>query len=516
MSPIEPTKSTKSNTCHKCKKAIKASNFLKCSICMNVYDLLCVKMTAKVFITMSNDSKEKWKCKNCTGLDKKLTKTQKLDTSEIQNSYSIRDNITQRKRVLQKSPSCESLSNTISITDIMSSTLINDSLSRRSLPNVSHSENSQIVELRSQVEALNTELSSAHAEIDKLNTENSGLRKQIEELQKKINIYTTLLNDDTTKRTTPAKTRYALSSPSLKSDMENKLPETLNKIKILEDEIAKLVKNNKQLQAKLSSVLKTNTQIKRKSATLENKNITLTRIQQSTKILQNTAYQLKQLSKNVTTENADSATSIHLSLPHEKENTTNNIAENVFNRREHKPKLLLLSDFHGADLLLPLSRIRKNDYDFTADIIKYGSTERVLQGLKEKIGTFTKCDSVVVMCGGSDFNINSINKVLSIFEEIAKDATHTNVIFCDIPYSIRNDADNYNNYVGKFNYALHKKFNNNCSHVWLQPNSIYLGTMEYRMNGIELNSRGKYKLAQCVNYVLKNINEAFYNKGAFL
>jgi hypothetical protein len=190
--------------------------------------------------------------------------------------------------------------------------------------------------------------------------------------------------------------------------------------------------------------------------------VTLTRIQQSIKLLQRTAHQIqKQMSKNVPLEKRESNPSIDMSLYHDKESTREHTPEDHMDGAEHKqtrtnkPKLLLLSDFHGAELLLPLSKIRRNDYDFTADIIKYGTTERVLQGVKEKIADFTKSDCLVVMCGGSDYNINPINKVLNVLKNTAKNASHTNVIFCDIPYSIHKYADQYNSYVEKINYALH-------------------------------------------------------------
>jgi predicted RNase H-like nuclease (RuvC/YqgF family) len=144
----------------------------------------------------------------------------------------------------------------------MSSTLIDDSSLRRSLPNVSHMENSQIIEQKLQIEGLHIELSSAHAEIVKLNTENSDLKRQTDDLKKKINIYTKLLNEEPTKFTTPSKD-YGSNSPMRNSDLEIKLSEAYKKIQILENEIKKMERINKQLQIKLSKTLKTNIEIKR-------------------------------------------------------------------------------------------------------------------------------------------------------------------------------------------------------------------------------------------------------------
>lgn len=158
---------------------------------------------------------------------------------------------------------------------------------------------------------------------------------------------------------------------------------------------------------------------------------------------------------------------------------------------------------------------RAYDYEFTADILYYGTTEQVLKNMQEKIVNFKKTDCLVIMCGGSDYNITPINNILNFLEIAVKNLTHTNVIICDIPYSVNDCNKHYNIFVNKLNSAIHQRFSN-MPHVWLQPTSIYVGKTDYQNDGNQLNYRGKYKLAQCINKILKAVNYAFYNSCTFL
>ncbi|CAG5053165.1 unnamed protein product [Parnassius apollo] len=57
--------------------------------------------------------------------------------------------------------------------------------SPRSLPNTTLLENSQIIDLKNEIDQLTLQLTSAHNEIMELNLENTNLRKTLEQYQKK-------------------------------------------------------------------------------------------------------------------------------------------------------------------------------------------------------------------------------------------------------------------------------------------------------------------------------------------
>jgi hypothetical protein len=167
------------------------------------------------------------------------------------------------------------------------------------------------------------------------------------------------------------------------------------------------------------------------------------------------------------------------------------------------------------DLLRLLSKIRRNDYDATADIIQNGSTDRILQNFKEKIADFGKSDCVVLVSGSMDYNVHPIYKSVNLLNETVKLASHTNVIICDVPYSVNEYSDEYNHYVKKFNMALHKKLNS-AANLWRMHFDMDLQVNDYKASGNLLSWSGKWKQAQCINRVLKNVNECFYNSETFL
>jgi hypothetical protein len=513
---MTPTPSNISIACSKCKKTLRNKDFLKCSGCHKSFDLQCTgNVTSKRYLLMTPDTRNVWKCKNCHEMSQKTTKKQTYDPKPDNITEQSKDNITRRKRVaLPKSTSYNNVSQALSEENIMSSTLrdISTYESPRSLPNTSYMESSKVVALRAQVEDLTVELSSAHDEISNLNIENKYLHKLLEDCKKKNHVYNTLLTEQPLNKFTPSKVT-AESSPVVSSKPTN--IEAENKIKMLESEITNLNKKIKTLQIKLSNTLTVNKEIKLKSDTLINKSITLSRIQQSTKTLQKTIKQLEQrVTNNSSLEKCDEDL-IKSHILHE---------ENIFQREYEikcddvmpsKPKLLLLSDFHGAELLLPLSKIRRNDYDFSADILHYGTTERVLQNVQEKIVNFKKSDCLVIMCGGSDYRVTPLKCILNLLETTINKAVHTNVVICNIPYSINDASEHYNNFIHKLNSAIQNKFSN-LPHVWLQPSNVYLGRTDYQNDGNQLSYNGKWKLAQYLNKTLRTVNEAYYNSCNFL
>lgn len=247
--------------------------------------------------------------------------------------------------------------------------------------------------------------------------------------------------------------------------------------------------------------------------------MTLSRIQLSTKTLQKTVRQLEQHINNTIVEKSSSDTTEKPVLCREPQPSQATPVKAVVSRKtdNHKPRLLLLSDFHGADLLHPLSKIRRNDYNFMADIIQYGTTQRVLQNIEEKVKDFKKSDCVIIMCGGSDYNITPVGRIISTLDNTIKKCSHTNVIVCNVLNSMNDYDEEYNNFVSSLNVMLYKKFFGKFDHVWLEtPNGAYFGMRDYDSKGYHLNYRGKQKLARNLNNVLINVNKAFYNQLHFL
>ncbi|KAJ2942198.1 hypothetical protein O0L34_g15739 [Tuta absoluta] len=199
---------------------------------------------------------------------------------------------------------------------------------------------------------------------------------------------------------------------------------------------------------------------------------------------------------------------------HNSSNHTNH-EENNNDHTADKPSLLLLSDFHGTELLRPLSRLRKGDYNFMADIINLGTTQRVLQDIENKTKKITNKDLVVIMCGGSDFNINPLNKVLNELENSIKNLAKTNVIVCRLPYCSDPSSMQFNQFAEKYNKAISKMFTK-YDYVYFQTEDLRLNHNDYRPDGYKLSHSGKYKLVRALNETIKIVNENFYNSSSFL
>jgi TolA-binding protein len=482
MAAISASKLT-SYKCIKCNKNFKNREFLRCSECENTYNLLCTPVTSRSFKMMNKDEKTSWKCHACKGNQVKVARTSlALDTTEFKagnlKSHSL------------KTSSIENLASSAKLEDLATSFLTDDS--PKSLPNMSCLEIPEVSDLKNQLISANNELTSAHSEIERLNSENNDLKKQIEEYQKKHLVYNKLLNEETPKRHTPQRIRRTITATEIE------------KIKInqLENEISVLKKKILYLKRKINNILTENIQIKQKSR--EKEGITK-RIKRKILALQKNIKSLAPMS-NICQSSPSNRDENKLEM---------DLEEDAINKRVSKPKLLLLADSHGADVLRPLCKIRRNDYDATADIIQNGTSDRILLNFKEKIAEFKKSDCVVIMCGSMDYNINPIYNTITLLNEAVKLASHTNIVICDIPYSVNEYASNYNKFVKRFNTTLHKKIDK-ADYLWQMRYNINLHVDDYNMNGNWFNWRGKYKQAQCINDALKNVNERFYNKKSFL
>ncbi|CAG4934924.1 unnamed protein product [Parnassius apollo] len=100
-------------------------------------------------------------------------------------------NITVRNKLEKRNSSLRN----ISYSDSDSSNInLMPETSPRSLPDTTLLENSQIIDLKNEIDQLTLQLTSAHNEIMELNLENTNLRKTLEQYQKKESVYKKLLD----------------------------------------------------------------------------------------------------------------------------------------------------------------------------------------------------------------------------------------------------------------------------------------------------------------------------------
>lgn len=284
-----------------------------------------------------------------------------------------------------------------------------------------------------------------------------------------------------------------------------KQPSTkLIEIKAMQRQIKKLNSRIKTMQDKLLKATEENITLNKELKKLRTNDDFLKKINECSGLLSEVIHKLRQYDTSINSSNPPDD---NLNLRKE-----NNDYKTEVNSR---PKLLLLSDYHGTELLYPLSKIRKGDYNFTADIQFMGSSERVLQDIEIKVQDFTKKDCVIIMCGVSDFNVKPIRSILDMIETCILKIKHTNVILCNIPYSISLDSALYNEYVTKFNSGLSKRFST-YEHIYLRTDDLQFNQNDYNYDGYKLRRSGKFKLASSLNQKLKLVNEKFYNGNAFL
>ncbi|CAG4932260.1 unnamed protein product [Parnassius apollo] len=100
-------------------------------------------------------------------------------------NITVRNKLEKRNSSLRNIPYSDSDSSNI---NLMPET------SPRSLPDTTLLENSQIIDLKNEIDQLTLQLTSAHNKIMELNLENTNLRKTLEQYQKKESIYKKLLD----------------------------------------------------------------------------------------------------------------------------------------------------------------------------------------------------------------------------------------------------------------------------------------------------------------------------------
>lgn len=277
----------------------------------------------------------------------------------------------------------------------------------------------------------------------------------------------------------------------------------------------------KELYRKISKLTSETLKLKNKLEIMKTKDVTLSKLRHTSRILQKQAMDIVQkYDDNVKTKQNVEITQDTNS---KESSTVNN--ENVHKANynlnyftdDKRPKLLLISDFHGAELISKINKIRNNDYETRADIIYHGSTKRVLQGLEDKTQNFNKGDCVVIMCGSCDISDSNpdLKQIVKDYKETLGKLANTNVIVCNIPGRIGVEWNDYNKCVQILNDMFKNEFGK-LDNVFMTSIDNNLTPFDFCDNGYKLKNSGKFKTALAINMALKKINLKFYNGLSFL
>lgn len=505
-------------SCHKCHTLISdPNNILHCASCKHVYEFDCAGYSEKLYRLLSKESKKKWKCKKCLRLNPSTS------TNEISNVTIRNTGVTKKSQENKK--------------HLLLSTQKDDVVSEDKIfINVS-TENS--------FDTLSTINNT-----DKLMEENINLKKSLQDELKKNSILQSEVNYLKHNKETINNTQNEMDAMEIITPLKHKIKKKVEENIQLYDRITELENENKKLyqmlkdasstsissnsnkdkQARVIETKAMQCHIKKLNLKIRNLQNNLTKMTEENENLNKELEELKSKAKFISHLNncsdlMDEFTSklsnymenLNYTLNKETDKDTLKKPTNCSNNEEKckKPKLLLLSDYHGTEIISSLSKIRKGDYNFNADIIYMATTNRVLKDVETKTAQFSKRDCVVIMCGVNDYNVRPIRLVLNDLETCVKKMTHTNIVLCHIPNSVSPNSTTYNEYVNRFNSALSRRFAS-FKQVYLQTTDPNLNEYDYQCDGYKLCRSGKFKLACSLNHALKSINEHFYNSSSFL
>lgn len=147
--------------CDECKQNINNREFLICVTCGRKYDLTCANVSSQRFHLMTIDNKKNWKCQSCW-----------LDF------HKEKENITNRKKIIVN----VSTENSFSSLDDDEIEISSNSIDlNRSCPGPRSCFESDLQDLKIEINMLNLKLEAADSEIINLLKENSTLQKQLQE-----------------------------------------------------------------------------------------------------------------------------------------------------------------------------------------------------------------------------------------------------------------------------------------------------------------------------------------------
>lgn len=178
--------------CEKCQNIIKGKEYLTCFVCRKHYERECTNVSSKRYYLMSSESKQKWKCTSCIknqtrNAKKTLLVTTSPEQSDVENQTSKtskssnkgNENITLRIKCNKNNSSLTRLSGSGSDSNPTAD------VSPKSSSDVSLGENSQIMDLKNEIDQLRQQLDNARKEIMQLNLDNTELRNAVEQYREK-------------------------------------------------------------------------------------------------------------------------------------------------------------------------------------------------------------------------------------------------------------------------------------------------------------------------------------------
>lgn len=421
--------------CGKCRLEIKSKTHIDCKKCRNILHLKCADITLKHFNGMTKALKNKWKCYRCS-----------------KNTLKTLDNST-RSQLLTNDPTTHhhSFSEDLSydVTEVENSTAGFD-LSRNSLPELSTMEDSEITELKQEIEKLSYQLESAHEEVAKLNIENFELKKTLAEHEKQIKVYKRLLCEvPTSNHSTPINIKNKKSINEISTgtptciETENaSLNSNITNKNVLEHTSKKAVS--------ISDELMTN-----KSA------ITVSRKPDDEKPVE------EYLKKE--------------SLPNAKP-AKNNIKKDPQKREINKQKIVILSDSSisiglGEKMTSYINSLGQHNFNTFCYTKQNASTDSILESCITLASEMTSKDYLILLTGHNDSNCNVIvNNVYSALRALNK----TNVLVLNV---LRNKF--LNEY--KLNHSVKSIVLSckNAKYIHLQPNNFnheFCKTLYFEIN----------------------------------
>lgn len=427
--------------CYKCKNEIKNREYLKCQICLNIYDINCGNVSIKRFLIMTKERKAVWKCRTCLHPDTVLpmpplpettTQIKFADSSHGSNineeldeiakpiipseDRAMYENVTLRRPPQNKRVKIlETLSDPESELESESTTIFDGS--SISLPYTPSFVNSEDSELSIRVETLSLQLASAHEEIDRLNGEISSMRKSNEDQEKKIDIYKKLLTE---------KGAFRKSTPVKKSQLSKK---TISVDYLDSDDDTPQFLSPTCSQRGLDKSTQTNV-----SYTLD--------------MCHTTQQTFHRRNVELATENN----------PHKATEDVSGVAVNQVGK-----KIVIISTDNSKKILVNAQR--SFVFDSVCHFIKTnGSIEYLLEDIKTKTQGMTLRDFCVIFIGPTDFEKTyDYNRIIRDIRTKLNEIGHTNVIICLPNYKLCQISTLFNKRIESFNRAL---YDDACAHEY--------------------------------------------------
>lgn len=319
------------------------------------------------------------------------------------------ENITQRRRA-QRSQSVDRSrfnNNNSDYNYSSNGTSIFDT-TMKSLPNTSSLDDSTTMELKLQLDELNSQLISANKEIDNLSSENTSLKTELEKCNKLISTYKKIIPEhigsptgNKRKKSTSTPQRDDIRSPLVNKEKLAAKPQPIKVIKNLNKELPDISKNESSCVA----------------ADTKNNPIVVD-----------------------STCGSNKSDLEHITKP--KVESPNN-------------KICIISS-NKTNKVLQISRNEFKDFDVCHYLTPNGTIKQLLKDIHLKLDTLTMKDFCFIMIGEEDFKTTNNNFDLIFFvRDTLSQICNTNVVICLPTYKCNNYSNMYNWRVENFNNLLY-------------------------------------------------------------